>query len=149
MQRFYGAFNAGFDAVTGKYKRAVVFLSRKKWIALAGILIFSGLLWYLMRTTPGGFVPNEDQKFIMADISLPPASSLERTSVIADEVATICSSLPEMESVTQVGGFGLLSGGTADLAAFFMSLKPWDQRKGDDHTVDAVIKKLFWKNSAH
>ncbi len=144
MQRFYSAFNAGFDAVTGKYKRAVIFLSKKKWIALAGIVLFAGLLWYLMRTTPGGFVPNEDQKFIMADISLPPASSLERTSVISDQVATICSSLPEVASVTQVGGFGLLSGGNGgSYAAFFMSLKPWDQRKGDDHTVDAVIKKMF------
>lgn len=148
MNRFYAAFNTGFEAVTNKYKHSIGFLARRKWIALAGIAAFAALLWYLMRTTPGGFVPNEDQKFIMADISLPPASSLERTSVISDQVAKICSSLPEVESVTQVGGFGLLSGGSGgSYAAFFMSLKPWNERKGNDHTVDAVINKMFEKTA--
>lgn len=148
MQRFYSAFNAGFTAVTGRYKRSVIFLSKRKWIALTAIVAFTGLLWYLMRTTPGGFVPDEDQKFIIADISLPPASSLERTSVISDQVARICSDQPEIESVTQVGGFGLLSGGNGgSYAAFFMSLKPWDTRKGSAHTVEAVIKQLFAKTA--
>ena len=144
MQRFYGAFNAGFDATTNKYKRSISFLARRKWIALAGIAMFAGLFWFLVKTTPGGFVPNEDQKFIMADISLPPASSLERTSEISNQVAQICRSVPEMQSVTQVGGLGLLSGGNGGAyAAFFMELKPWNQRKGKDHSVDAVIGKLF------
>jgi hydrophobic/amphiphilic exporter-1 (mainly G- bacteria), HAE1 family len=148
MQRFYGAFNAGFTAITGRYKRSVIFLSKRKWIAITGIVAFTGLLWYLMQTTPGGFVPDEDQKFIIADISLPPASSLERTSVISDEVAKICSAQPEIESVTQVGGFGLLSGGNGgSYAAFFMSMKPWDTRKGSEHTVEAVIKQLFAKTA--
>ena len=103
---------------------------------------------FLVKTTPGGFVPNEDQKFIIADISLPPASSLERTTVISDQVAAICSSLPEMASVTQVGGLGILSGGNGgSYAAFFMQLKPWDERKGKDQTVDAVISKLFEKTA--
>jgi hydrophobic/amphiphilic exporter-1 (mainly G- bacteria), HAE1 family len=144
MQHFYGAFNAGFDAMTSRYKRSINFLAKKKWIAFAGIAAFAGLLWYLVKTTPNGFVPNEDQKFIMVDISLPPASSLERTSVISDQVAKICRDMPEMQSVTQVGGFGLLSGGNGgSYAAFFMNLKPWSERKGADHSVDAVIKKLF------
>ena len=144
MQRFYNAFNAGFEVVTAKYKRSVGFLSKRKWIALFGIVIFAGLLWFLMKTTPSGFVPNEDQKFIMADISLPPASSLERTSEISDQVAAICRSIPEMASVTQVGGFGLLSGGSGgSYAAFFMELKPWNERKGKEHSVDAVVNKLF------
>ncbi len=144
MQRFYRAFNRGFEGMTNKYRRSVNFLANRKIVAVIGIVLFSGLLWFLMRTTPGGFVPNEDQSFIMADISLPPASSLERTSGITDEVVKIAKSLPEVESVTQVGGFGLLSGGSGGAyAALFMNLKQWDQRKGKDHTVDAVVGKLF------
>ncbi len=144
MQRFYSTFNVGFDATTRKYKRSVSFLARRKWVALTGIAVFAGSFWYLVKTTPGGFVPNEDQKFIMADISLPPASSLERTSEIANQVAKICQSLPEIQSVTQVGGVGILSGGNGgSYAAFFMNLKPWAERKGKDHSVNAVIDKLF------
>ncbi len=148
MQRFYGAFNAAFEAMTNKYKRSITFLARRQAIAIVGILLFAATLWWLMRTTPGGFVPNEDQSFIMADISLPPASSLERTSVITEQVAKMAKSLPEIESVTQVGGLGLLSGGTGgSYAALFMNLKSWDKRKGSDHTVEAVINKLFGMTS--
>lgn len=149
LERFYTAFNTSFDAMTGKYKRAVNFLSRSKWIAVAGIAIFATLFWFLVKTTPGGFVPNEDQGFIMADISLPPASSLERTDVITHQVAEIAKSLPEMASVTQVAGMGIMSGGNGgSYGALFMSLKPWSERKGKDHSVDAVINKLFEQTAA-
>lgn len=148
MNHFYSAFNKGFEATTKRYKYSISFLAKRKWISLAGIAVFAALLWYLMKKTPGGFVPNEDQKFIMADISLPPASSLERTSIISNQVAKICSSMPEVSSVTQVGGFGILSGGTGGAyAAFFMSLKPWDERKGSEHSVDVVINKLSQKTA--
>lgn len=148
MERFYTAFNAGFEATTNKYKRSIIFLSGRKWIALAGIAVFAGLLWYLMKTTPGGFVPNEDQKFIIADISLPPASSLERTSAVTKQVAAICKSVPEMRSVIEVAGTGILSGGNGgSYGALFMEMQPWDKRKGKDQTVDAVIAKLFEKTA--
>jgi len=144
LQRFYTAFNTSFDAITSKYKRSIGFLSRRKWIAVAGIAVFAGLFWFLVKATPGGFVPNEDQGFIMADISLPPASSLERTDVITNQVASIAKRLPEISSVTQVAGMGIMSGGNGgSYGALFMSLKPWEQREGKEHSVDAVISKLF------
>ncbi|ULQ52009.1 efflux RND transporter permease subunit [Flavihumibacter fluvii] len=149
MHRFYAAFNAGFNATTGRYKRSVQFLSRRKWIALAGIAAFSGLLWFLLKTTPGGFVPNEDQSFIMADISLPPAASLERTDAIIKQVVEIARSMPEMESVTSLAGSGILSGGNGgSYGALFMELKTWKDRAGKEHSVDAVITRLFEKTAA-
>ncbi|MVN92794.1 efflux RND transporter permease subunit [Mucilaginibacter aquatilis] len=143
MQRFYSAFNAGFDSMTNKYKSSVQFLSAKKWLAMLGIALFAGLFWYLLKTTPSGFVPNEDQSFIMADVSLPPASSLERTEQIADQVAAIARSLPEVESVTRIGGTGLLSGAGGSYGILFMKLKHWSQREGKEHDVNAVTGKLF------
>ena len=149
MQRFYAAFNAAFDATTAKYKRSIQFLSRRKWIALAGIAAFSVLLWVLLKKTPGGFVPNEDQSFIMADISLPPAASLERTDAIIKQVVEIARSMPEMESVTSLAGTGILSGGNGgSYGALFMELKTWKDRAGKEHSVDAVITRLFEKTAA-
>jgi HAE1 family hydrophobic/amphiphilic exporter-1 len=144
MQRFYAAFNASFEATTKKYKRAILFLSRRRWIAGVIVLGFIGLFAYLVKVTPAGFVPNEDQSFIMADVSLPPASSLERTQKITDQVVRISRSLPEMNSVVSIAGSGIMSGGNGgSYGSLFMNLKSWEFRKGADQSVDAVIGKLF------
>jgi HAE1 family hydrophobic/amphiphilic exporter-1 len=144
LQRFYSAFNVAFAATTRKYKRSVQFLSRRRWIAGLVVLMFIGLFAFLLKVTPAGFVPNEDQSFIMADVSLPPASSLERTTKIADQVMTIARQQPEMNSVVRVAGSGILSGGAGgSYGSLFMNLKDWDLRKGKEHSLDAVINKLF------
>lgn len=144
LQRFYSAFNAGFDATTKKYKRAVLFLSRRKWVAVMAVLAFMALFALLLKVTPSGFVPNEDQSFIMADISLPPASSLERTQKIADQVVNLSRQQPEMNSVVEIAGSGIMSGGNGgSYGSLFMNLKPWDERPGAAHSVDAVISHLF------
>jgi len=148
LQRFYAAFNAAFDATMKKYKRAVLFLSRRKWIAVAAVLVFMVLFAFLLKVTPSGFVPNEDQSFIMADISLPPASSLERTQAIADQVVTLSKQQPEMNSVVEIAGSGILSGGNGgSYGSLFMNLKPWEDRPGAAHSVDAVIGHLFGATS--
>ncbi|MBS7563202.1 efflux RND transporter permease subunit [Mucilaginibacter sp. Bleaf8] len=143
LQRFYSAFNTGFDALTGKYKKSVSFLAAKKWIAVAGIAVFAVLFWFLLKTTPSAFVPNEDQGFIIGDVSLPPSSSLERTTQIANQVSAMAKSLPEVESATRIAGQGILSGAGGSYAAVFIKLKPWDERKGAEHDVNAVTGKLF------
>ncbi|HET6252923.1 MAG TPA: efflux RND transporter permease subunit [Puia sp.] len=144
LQRFYSAFNAAFTATTAKYKRAIRFLSHKRWIPAMIVLLFIGLFAFLLKVTPAGFVPNEDQSFIMADVSLPPASSLERTTRIADQVVDIAKQQPEMESVVRIAGSGIMSGGNGgSYGSLFMNLKSWELRKGDQHSVDAVVNKLF------
>ena len=144
LQRFYSAFNAAFTATTKKYKRSIQFLARRQWIAVMIVLGFIGLFAYLLQVTPAGFVPNEDQSFIMADVSLPPASSLERTTAITDQVMTIARQQPEMNSVVRVAGSGILSGGAGgSYGSLFMNLKSWELRKGEEHTLSAVINKLF------
>ncbi len=143
LQRFYAAFNASFTATTAKYKRAVQFLSRRRWIAGLITLAFIALFAFLLKITPSGFVPNEDQSFIMADVSLPPASSLERTQVIADSVVKIARQQPEMNSVVEIAGSGLMSGSGGSYGSLFMNLKSWEERKGDGHSVDAVVNRLF------
>jgi hydrophobic/amphiphilic exporter-1 (mainly G- bacteria), HAE1 family len=144
LQRFYSAFNVAFGATTKKYKRAIQFLSRRRWIAGLVVLAFIGLFAYLLKVTPAGFVPNEDQSFIMADVSLPPASSLERTTKITDQVMTIARQQPEMNSVVRVAGSGILSGGAGgSYGSLFMNLKDWDLRKGEEHSLTTVINKLF------
>ena len=143
LQRFYDAFNAGFEALTTRYRRSISFLSGKKWIPLLIIVVFGFIFWFLLKKTPSAFVPNEDQGFIIGDISLPPDASLERTTKIVNQVSESARSVPEVESATRIAGQGLLSGAGSSYGLIFMKLKPWDQRTGKGQDVNGVTAKLF------
>jgi HAE1 family hydrophobic/amphiphilic exporter-1 len=147
LQRFYTAFNTAFDASTSKYRRSVSFLARKKWVALAGLAVFAAVFVLLMRTTPTGFVPNEDLGAIMSDISLPPSASLERTDQVTKEIEKIAKTVPEVHTVLRITGRGMISGTGSNYGMVIMRLKPWDERKGKGQDVQSIIGKMFAKTS--
>ncbi len=143
LQRFYTAFNTGFDSMTAKYKKSIDFLAVRKWIALTGIVVFACIFWFLLKTMPSGFVPNEDQSFIMGDVSLPPSSSLERTTKVVDSVTAIARNLPEVESVTRIAGQGLMSGAGGSYGMLLIKLKSWEKRTEKGSDINSVTGKLF------
>jgi HAE1 family hydrophobic/amphiphilic exporter-1 len=142
LNRFYTAFNVGFNNVTNKYKRSVRFLAVKKWIVVAAILVFSGGLFFMMKTTPSSFVPKEDLGSLYAHISLPPASSMERTSKIAAQVDSLAHTIPEVKNTLKIVGQNHLAGAGSAYAMVIIKLKNWNDRKG---SVDDVIAQLFEK----
>jgi HAE1 family hydrophobic/amphiphilic exporter-1 len=141
LQRFYAAFNVGFDALKKKYQGTIAFLSKKRWIVPVVVLAFVALLVYTMKTTPSGFVPNEDQGTIIADISLPPGSSLEQSQAVAAKVNNLSHSIPVITHVGAVTGVSIINGNGSNFALLFFKLKPWDDRKGVK--IDDVIGQLF------
>lgn len=145
LQRFYTAFNTSFDAVTGKYKKSVSFLSRKKWIVGLGIAFFTIVLVWTMNTTPKGFVPNEDLGTIMSDISLPAGTSQEETNVIISQIDSIVHKIPEIKSSLRVVGRSMISGSGSSYGMVISRLTPWDERKRD---VKAIIGELFAKTAS-
>jgi len=142
LNRFYTAFNVGFENVTNKYKRSVNFLSVKKWIVLAGIVLFGGGLFYMMKTTPSSFVPAEDLGSLYAHISLPPASSMERTALISKQVDSIAHTIPEVKNTLRIVGQNHVAGAGSAYSMVVIKLKNWNDRKGN---VNDVIKQLFAK----
>lgn len=145
IQRFYLAFNIAFDATTGKYRKSVSFLIKRKWITVFGIALFAGIFFYLMRTTPTAFVPSEDTGSIMADIALPTSASVERTEQVAIEIEKLVRSVPEVENVLRVSGNGMISGRGSNYAMLIIRLKDWSERKQDHQSVEAIIGQLFAK----
>ncbi|NCD70160.1 efflux RND transporter permease subunit [Mucilaginibacter agri] len=143
LQRFYNAFNTSFETVTGKYKRSVNFLVGRKWLAVLGIAIFGVIFWFLLKTTPTGFVPNEDQGVLFANISLPAGSSLERGAVVAKQVDEIVKKLPEVETTLQITGQNFIAGAGGSYAMIVIKLKPWDQRKEKGQDLTSLTGKLF------
>ncbi|WP_367866410.1 efflux RND transporter permease subunit [Pedobacter sp. WC2423] len=145
LPKFYAGFNTAFEAVTNKYIGGVRFLIRRKWISIAGIAVFSGIFYFLIKTTPTGFVPNEDSGAIFGDIILPPASTLKRTEEITNLVDSIARSIPEVELSSRLAGMDLINGFGGSYGALFIRLKPWKERKGKNQDVTSIVNQLFAK----
>lgn len=144
LQRFYTAFNVAFDNVTGKYKRSVQFLSVKKWIVAASIVIAGAALFYMMKTTPSAFVPSEDQGTVFANISLPPSASMERSDVIAKRVDSIAKTIPGVKNTLRIVGQNFTAGAGSAYSMVIIKLETWEKR---NLSVNDVIGQLFAKTS--
>ncbi|WP_132055609.1 efflux RND transporter permease subunit [Pseudocnuella soli] len=147
LQRFYAAFNAAFDVTTSKYRKSVSFLVKRKGIAIGGLVLFAGLFYFLMKTTPTAFVPNEDMGTVMSDIALPPGASLERTDEITKEIEKIARTIPEVENILRITGRGMISGAGSNYGMVIMRLKPWADRKGKGQDVQSIIGQMFGKTA--
>ncbi len=147
LQRFYTSFNVAFDAMTNKYKHTTSFLMKKKWISPVLIILFSGALYFLMKTTPTGFVPSEDTGRMFVDISLPPATSMEETQRIANQVDAILANTPEVESRSTVVGMSLISGRGSSYGMVICNLKPFEEREDEGEDLNSVIGKLYGATS--
>jgi HAE1 family hydrophobic/amphiphilic exporter-1 len=147
LPRFYAGFNTAFETVTNKYVGGVRFLIRRKWISMAGIAVFAGIFYFLIKTTPTGFVPNEDSGAIFGDVILPPASTLQRTEEITNVVDSIARSIPEVELSSRLAGMDLINGFGGSYGALFIRLKPWKERKGKNQDVTSIVNQLFAKTS--
>ena len=145
FQRFFMAFNVAFEATTNKYRKGVSFFIHKKWIVVVGILAFGGVFYYLTVSTPTAFVPNEDTGSIMADISLPASSSIERTEQVIAEVEKIAQTIPEVDNILTSSGRGMISGSGSNYGMVIIRLKHWDERKGEGQDIQSIVAQLFAK----
>ncbi len=135
-------FNAGFDRLTGGYVWGVRQFIR---YGVVSVLLFGGLLYItadLFQRVPGGFIPDEDQGYVIAAIQLPDGASLQRTDQVVKEVeAYFLSQTDNVERCVTLGGLDLLSGGTnsGNAATLFVRLKPWSERKRPDQSAEAIV----------
>ena len=140
--RVRAAYNASFNAVLGKYKRGVMFFIRHRWMVWTSLAVAVALLVYLMSTTKTGLVPQEDQGVIMVNVSISPGSTLEETTKVMDRLENILKDTPEIEHYARVAGYGLISGQGTSYGTMIIRLKDWSERKGKEHSSDAVVSRL-------
>lgn len=140
--RVRAAYNASYNALLRKYKKGLMFFFHHRWMVWTSFGIACILLVYFMATTKTGLVPQEDQGTIMVNISTSPGNSLAETNKIMDKVQDILKNTPEIEHYSRITGYGLLSGQGTSYGTVIIRLYHWDQRKGKEHTAEAVMKRL-------
>lgn len=143
VQRFYYYFNIGFAAATNRYKRTLQFLGKKnhRWIPVSIILVFSVILYGLMKLLPTGFVPQEDSGTVLGAITLSPGASLERTDSLTKEVVRLAESIPHVKSVVSITGYSFLAGAGSSYGGVVVKMDPWDEREITTSEVSAMLKK--------
>jgi HAE1 family hydrophobic/amphiphilic exporter-1 len=143
FDRFFSAFNRGFEKATSKFMVFTGFFTHS--LARAGMLVGVLLigLALLFRDVPGGFVPEEDQAYIMAALQLPDAASLQRTEAVMLDVEKILAEFDAIESFTTISGYSMLTGTTQSNAGFiFLQLKDWDERTDIRDHAKYLVRRL-------
>src|SRR5216117_2373639 len=143
---FFRGFNRVFERVMGGYLNGSRFLIRKAAFAILLLLAAAAVSGLLGIRLPGGFVPEEDQGYIYANVQLPLAASLDRTAAVNDKLDAIFKTQPGIKYYTGVAGFSLLSLVTTTYNSFyFITLDDWDARNKKGLTADVIIRQLNQK----
>ena len=137
--RFFTAFNAGFTVVTKRYVGITRLLIRHKWIGLSGLALVMAVTVWLIRQTPTGFIPSEDQGFIVYSLKLPAGASLQRTQQISDRMEQVLRQMPAIKSHYGISGLNVIANSISpSYAVGFVNLKPYAER-GAVQNLDAVM----------
>ena len=130
IDRFHASFNTAYDKILGKYKTRVEKLVRKPIPVLTTVILGIVAMVVLMSTTKSGLVPDEDTGTLFCTISMPPATSVERTKQVISQVDSILAA-------EQIQGYNFIAGSGSDQATFIIKLKPFSERQHG----------FFWKLS--
>src|SRR6202162_5175687 len=143
LRVFFAWFNRVFANATEWYVQLCGFLIRKSAIPLILLAAFAiGSGWFGSKV-PSSFLPDEDQGYLYVNVQLPTAASLQRTDDVAAKVENILAHTPGVEHTTSVVGFSLLSFvRTSYNAFFFVTLKPWDDRKSREEQLQAIKQRI-------
>lgn len=145
--RLHSNFNIAVAVQTQKYKKSLAFFTTShRWIPPVLIVVFALGAYFLIKTTPTAFVPNEDQGLIFADVTLPPGASLERTQHVMKQMDSVLQTMPIIEARLVISGQSMLTGVAGSSHGMMVStLKNWDQR--GDTTAQDVINELYKKTA--
>ncbi len=140
---FFRWFNKVFGRATGAYVTTCDHLIRKSFVAFILLVALSLAAGWFGGKIPTSFLPDEDQGFVYAGIQLPDASSLQRTSEAARQAEDLMLKVPGVEHVSTVVGYNMLSGVNSTFNAFFfVSFKPWEERKTPELSYDTIKRNI-------
>jgi HAE1 family hydrophobic/amphiphilic exporter-1 len=141
---FFAFFERNIALGTREYVRVISRLMR--WRGTLVIVFFAalGLTFVTYEKVPQAFVPDEDQGYFITQVQAPAGASLQYTADIANKTAQVLMSEPDMVGVFAVTGFSF-SGAAPNTAIVFSSLKPFSQRRGAQHSAQAVIGRVLPK----
>jgi HAE1 family hydrophobic/amphiphilic exporter-1 len=139
--RFFRAFNHIVESGTELYRRTI---TRAIAWKLAAALLFAALLgctYLVYARVPQGFIPEDDQGYLIVAVNAPQGASLAYTMEVCGRVEEAVKNIQDLEGTFAIGGFSF-AGAASNRAIVFLPLKSFAERKGEKHSADAVLEEL-------
>jgi len=144
VDKFLDGFNNSFNRTQGKYQQLLGKIVSRRVVTFAVLIAFCAGIFFLNKSVPSGFIPNEDQGMFYAIIQTPPGSSLERTNEVAERLQKLAEHIEGVQSVSSLAGYEILTEGTgSNSGTCLINLKSWEERK---HSVQEIITELEEKS---
>ncbi len=142
--KFWGIFNRSFDWTQTHYVGATGTLIRKSVMSLAIFLVMIFIILGLLKTTPTGFLPEEDQGYFITVFQLPDGASLTRTKKVVEKIENYFHTIPAVHSTDALTGQNFVFGTRGpNQATMFIPLQHWDTRKSPDQQAQGLIANAF------
>ena len=146
ISRAYGAFARGIEAVIAwmgrTYAQIIHVVLRLRYVLL--LVFFAGLAAtaYVYRHVPTGFIPQEDQNYLICVLQTPPGASLNYTTHVAEKAEQIILQDPDVFGTFAVPGFSLSGGSAPNYGLIFIPLKAADLRRAKGHAAPDIVARL-------
>ena len=140
---FFRGFDNFFSKTENGYTNMIKSLLRRTGIMLILALGLAALTGWQFTQLPTGFLPTEDQGYMLVHVQLPDASSQERTNEVLDSIDDIVAGTPGVADWVIFGGFNMIDGtASSNTAIVFVTLTPWDERNEPGLNQDAILANL-------
>ncbi len=147
QKSFIDAFNRMFNKLLEVYTKCASWFIHHKVTGFGLVALSTAVLVWLMSTTATALVPNEDTGTLMGVIDMPPATSMERTKAVMDQVDSIASTIPAIYIRNAITGYSFVAGQGSTYGSFIIKLKPWEERDENTESAAAVSMQLMQKCS--
>jgi hydrophobe/amphiphile efflux-1 (HAE1) family protein len=137
LDRFFAAFNRGFDKGAGRYEGIVGGIVRRGKRSVVVYLLIAGVMALLFMRLPTSFLPDEDQAFLQVQMTLPPGASNARLQPVVEQVQQYFGKQPEVTAVNVITG----QNGDQSSARAFVKLKDWAERTGKGQSAAELARR--------
>jgi HAE1 family hydrophobic/amphiphilic exporter-1 len=138
---FFRPINRSIDWIRGGYHRFLPWTLARIPLVMVVFALLLAATAYLYTATPTGFIPNEDQGYFIVSAQGPEGVSIDYTHAYQRKIEAILRQQPEVLNIFDIAGFGFTGTGS-NKATMFVLLKPWEQRPGPQHTLDAILARI-------
>ncbi len=141
---FFRGFNWAFEKGQSFYRFVLGGMIRRAILMIPLFLILAGVSYWGFTFLPTGFLPDEDQGYVMLSVQLPDGAAKPRTDAVVDTINENLSTMEGLRSYVSVSGYSLLDGTTAaNAAAYWIILEPWDKRTTPDVSLTSILGRLW------
>lgn len=134
-------FDDGVAVLTRGYRSLLHHVLEYKLVMVVLFFAGLGLTYFVFTRVPRGFVPDEDQGYFIVVVQAPSGASLEYTKAIGKQVSDLLSDVSEAHGTFSVAGFSF-AGSASNQGLIFVPLKPYSERKGEEHTASAILNRV-------